>query len=630
MNKLSDIYSWFSRRTDPYLLLLICLSLFALVPLLSPGYFYSAHDGRHSVFYLAMFDAAIQDGALWPRWAMHHIQGYGYPTFIIQAPLGFYLAEIFVLLGAGYTVAVKWAWAVGFMMSGWGIYQLVFHWLTQNSTIKKAHSSANLNNIRLAAVVAGLLYVYLPYHLTGIYVRAAINDTTLFAWYPWVILAFDRLIIQGMALGWQRRAAIALFCLAGTLLTHTFALISFAPFLMLFVLFRLITWTIYEEDGRSRWQRFYTGSLLTGGAGIGALLLCANFLLPLLVEGQHLEQQVYVTDTYDFRNHFVYWGQFFSPFWGYGFSDDPTGVNDGMGFQLGLMALIMMIYAISTVYQAWNSSVSRQPPNFLALTIYLILAMVVLLWLMTPTSTWLWEAMPVLAIIQFPWRLLALAAFTVSALSGLTIWILFAEADEQNPMALLLICLVVILASWPYIDTELQAVEPWREDGRAVYRFEREHPDMIAYTEWVQEPFTQSPMTADYEAENYQEKAGKIESLTRFGLTDGKGEMLTQMSRGASAEATVRVDSDSAVLQIHLYYFPGWQVRVDGDVVDHRVSNPHGLMEVDLLRGQHHVIVSMEATPIRQLGMVLSSLTLGLALWFIRKRGPNTDYVQNI
>ena len=43
-----------------------------------------------------------RDGALWPRWAMHHIQGYGYPTFIIQSPLGFYVAEAFMLLGAGW------------------------------------------------------------------------------------------------------------------------------------------------------------------------------------------------------------------------------------------------------------------------------------------------------------------------------------------------------------------------------------------------------------------------------------------------------------------------------------------------------------------------------------------------
>src|SRR5262245_21118319 len=89
------------------MLLLIGLTLLTLAPLYNSDYFFDAHDGRHSVFYLIMFDASLRDGALWPRWAMHHIQGYGYPTFIIQAPMGFYFAEFFVLLGAGYTLAVK-------------------------------------------------------------------------------------------------------------------------------------------------------------------------------------------------------------------------------------------------------------------------------------------------------------------------------------------------------------------------------------------------------------------------------------------------------------------------------------------------------------------------------------------
>src|SRR3954447_3270852 len=163
-------------RLDPYLLLLFALTLPALAPLLSPGYFYEAHDGRHSVFYLIMFDASIRDGAWWPRWAMHHIQGYGYPTFIIQAPLGFYLAEIFVRLGAGYTLAAKWAWATGFLVGGWGMYQLVVYWLTPHSrplAEPVSEKTPRLDSVRLAALVAGLLYVFIPYHLVDIYVRAA-------------------------------------------------------------------------------------------------------------------------------------------------------------------------------------------------------------------------------------------------------------------------------------------------------------------------------------------------------------------------------------------------------------------------------------------------------------------------
>ena len=92
-------------RVDPWLLLLVGLMLPALAPLWLPGYPFDAHDGRHSVFYQVMFHASLLDGEWWPRWAMHHNQGMGYPTFLIQAPLGHYLSELFVLLGGSFTLA---------------------------------------------------------------------------------------------------------------------------------------------------------------------------------------------------------------------------------------------------------------------------------------------------------------------------------------------------------------------------------------------------------------------------------------------------------------------------------------------------------------------------------------------
>ncbi|MFN2169659.1 MAG: hypothetical protein ACK2U9_25790, partial [Anaerolineae bacterium] len=339
-------------RIDPYLILLLVLSSFVLIPLLAPGYFYEAHDGRHSVFYIAMFDASLADGALWPRWAMHHIQGYGYPTFVIQAPLGFYIGAFFSWFGIGYTAAAKLVWALAFYASAWGLYALVRYLVARVPHPPVWPEREQIDPVRAAALVAGLIYVYAPYHLVDIYVRGALNDTLLLAWFPWVLLAFDRLIARGGEPGWMRRLGTAMLVLAGTLLTHSFALISFAPFLVIFVFFRLgLAWTERQASGFA-WPGLAGRTVLAGIGGIGALLLTSTFLFPLIVEGQHLQQQVYVTNTYDFRNHFVYFGQFFSPFWGFGFSDDPAGVNDGMSFQVGLMPLLMLIVGLLMLFEA--------------------------------------------------------------------------------------------------------------------------------------------------------------------------------------------------------------------------------------------------------------------------------------
>ncbi len=422
-------------RPDPTLLLLLALCLPLLGPLFAPGYIYDTHDGRHSVFYLIQFDASLRDGAWWPRWAMHHIQGYGYPTFLIQAPLGLYLGEIFVLLGAGFTLAAKLSWAVGVLAGAWGMYALVKFWLrvpcsvssvdsarlaeaTRNTQHAPRTTHQPFDPVPLAALVAAVLYTYFPYHIADLYVRGALNDSLLLGWLPWVFLVFDRLLLGGATQGWPRRLGVAMLVLAGTLLTHTFALLSIAPLLVTFVLFRLAQG--WRRDGLP-WRP----ALLAAAGGVGALLLCSIFLLPLFAEGRFLQQQVYVTDTYDFRNHFVQFGQYFSPFWGFGFSDDPLGANDGMSFALGPLLIILGIGALFVVGQARRARAEM---------IYLLAAGLALLLVMTPLAQPLWEALPPLAVIQFPWRLLALAGFVFSALGGLVAWNLADRTSQPAEM----------------------------------------------------------------------------------------------------------------------------------------------------------------------------------------------------
>lgn len=603
--------AWLAR-IDPYLVLLLGSSLLALTPLAAPGYFYEAHDGRHSVFYLQMFDASFRSGAWWPRWAMHHIQGYGYPTFLIQAPLGFYLGELFVLLGAGITLAAKLTWVVGFLGGAWGVYRLVLHWL-QDAKAQQTRFVNGLDPARLCAVVAGVLYGFIPYHLVDIYVRAALNDTLLLAWFPWVFLAFDRLITQGGAAGWTRRLAVATLLLGATLLTHTFALISFAPLVVSFVLFLLI-YTMRHQSARP--GPVIGRVVMAGFAGGAALLLTTIFLLPLFLEAQrYLEQQVYVTNTYDFRRHFVQIGQYFSPFWGFGYSDDPTGANDGMSFQVGLLPLLLSFVAL---FLPWRQARLRW------LAGYLGAALLVLLFFMSPWAQPIWEAAPALSVIQFPWRLLALVALLVSALGGLTLYqLLMAAEDEAATVGVLVIGFLVIIGSGPYVAANLQPVEPWREDGRAVYQFEREHPDMIAYTTWVQgKPFTTSPMSQDYEAPAYSEIHGYTNNLTRLAITQGVGEILENYSFGSRFGGRVRMVRAGTV-RIHLYYFPGWEVLVNGKPALYRVAAPYGLIETDLPVGEHRIDVRMGWTPVRLVGAAVSGavlfVVLVLLVWPVRR-----------
>lgn len=594
-------------RIDPYLLLLLILVLPSLAPLAAPGYWFDAHDGRHSVFFLQMFDASIRDGALWPRWALHHNQGLGYPTFLIQAPLGFYIAESFVLLGASITSAVKLAWLTGAWVGAWGLYQLVCTWLAASPARRpfSTHGDGQpLDGVRLAALVAGLLYTYAPYHLVGLYVRGALADTLLLAWLPWLVLAFDRLLVHGAAAGWPRRVGVAALVFAGTLLTHAFALLSIAPFVVTLVLFRLLQ---HARRQGTPWRI----ALLAGSAGGLALLLYAVFLLPLLVEGRYLDQQVYVSGGYDFRNHFVQLGQFFSPFWGFGYSDDPAGANDGMPFQLGALLIILALAALFGLRRAMQARAEM---------VYLLLMGGGLLFVMSPLAQPLWEAVPPLAVIQFPWRLLAVAAFVFSVLGGLALWNLLPAVlpGQRGEGGLVVISLLAIWASYPYIQAQISPVEAWREDGRAVYQFEREHPDMLGYTVWVSQPFTTTALSAAFAAPDYAESRGDAPTAGRLEVIAGAGEVTASYVGGSSAGGAVTMQTPGMV-RLNVYYFPGWAVTVDGQPVEIQPDPVFGAIQVALPPGQHRIDAHFADTPVRTAALLISAaalvLALGLVLW---------------
>jgi hypothetical protein len=606
------------RRLDPILILLLALTVLALAPLLGNGYFFSAHDGRHSVFFVAMFDEAIRDGALWPRWAMHHSQGYGYPTFVIQAPFAFYVAEIFILLGAGITNAVKLAWGVSTISAGWGMYVLVRAWTEtapRNSQLAPRNPQFAIRTSHLAALIAALLYVFIPYRLLDMYVRAALAETMLLAWFPWAFWAFDRLIVAGLRPGWQGRLFVAALTLGVLLMTHVIALITFTPLLMLFVLFRL--WHVHRIDaaGLSWLKRM----ALAAAGGFAGLLLAFVFIVPLLAEGPLLNHEDFISDTYDYQRHFVFWGQFFSPFWGYGYSDDPNGANDGLGFQVGVIPWIL---ALTGGVLFWRGKArggtDEEDRTMRPLTIFLLVVTLGILVVMTPWAAPLWQMAPPLSVIQFPWRLLGLAAFTVSAVGGLVIGRLLTHIEAEEATGGVLVAgVLVALASFSYAQpAALQPIEPWREDGRAVFEFETQHPDMYGYTRLVEETFDASPMTPQYQDPDFSN-----DKIERLAILRGEGNVLSHYSRGHSFGGDVEL-STPGVVQVRVYEHPGWQAHIDGQPVAHRVSPPYGLIELDVPAGQHSIDVRMGSTTIRTVSAVISVATLGvlILLWALSKK----------
>ena len=58
--------------------------------------------------------------------------------------------------------------------------------------------------------------------------------------------------------------------------------------------------------------------------------------------------------------------------------------------------------------------------------------------------------------------------------------------------------------------------------------------------------------------------------------------------------------TDPVQLRVATFYFPGWQLSVDGQVRPLSVQNPYGLMDFGLDAGTHQVELAFGPTPLRR------------------------------
>jgi hypothetical protein len=609
----------FAGSTALDLALILAASMFAWGALLAPTYFLQAHDARHSVFFLLEFDKAFSDGALYPRWGIDFALGYGYPLFSYYSPVAYYLAEAFHLLGAGLTDAVKITYVISTIGSGWAMYGFVRRLFG-----------------RRAGVLAAVVYMFAPYHLVDVYVRSSFAEHVAYVFLPLTFWAFHNLMEEpGLT-----QVALAALAYAGLILTHDATFMIATPLLMAYCAYLLVrrAGTPPGEVRRPRNERAMIGAATStllkraagaGGAAILAFALSAVLLFPVLLERDFIAQSQWTQGSFDYVKHFTFLGQLLSPFWGYGYAGG--GVKNDMSLQLGIVAVILAVLSA-----AWQPRGRRRGQ-----WAFFLLASLALVALMTPLSQPLWQALPLVSLVQFPWRLLLPATLTLSVTAGALVSTtdinlpdtlsraLGGEATDAGVVAGVrgfhpgrgygslawVLCLVAVLAAQSYAVPQYTPLDPRSETEKAIVDFETFYPpDRVGTTAWVQKQPTTSPLVAEYLADR---------PLTRAHLLSGAGEVHTTLSAGRSIEAAVNTPA-GATAQFYVYYFPGWEARIDGQPVAIRPEGPQALLTLDVPAGDHRLLLRFIDTPMGQWGQIVSlaSLVATAALAVLgRRRG---------
>ena len=526
--------------------LLTILGFPAWRPLLAPGYS-GGHDGLFHLFRLVELDGAIRAGVLYPRLAPNLALGYDYPVFSYYSPLSVYLAELFRLGGLGYADAVKVALGLSVVAAGWSMLLFARSFLP-----------------RLDAFLAALAYTYLPYLLVDVYVRGAIAEALALALLPLCLWAFRRLADRPDA----GRIAVAGLSLAALLLAHNVTTLFFLPVLGAYWLFSL------AADGRARTVGGAARRALGAAAAVAlGLALAAFYWAPALFERDLVASGQLIESFFDYHEQFQPVSRLVQTSLAYDYGYDWS---QRILFRAGLVQVALS--ALGCLAALMRAG-ARRHALFWGAVLAAGLA------LQTSRSAPLWEAVPLAAYVQFPWRLLALVGVASSVLVGYLGGALSARPAwlARGGAALLAVALLAsALADLRYGGSALREenVRPW-----TIQRIDLDRK-LVAATrgEYLPRWATTAPF-----------------DFRELPADDGAGEGLRLTVREAGpfgADLDVEAERPARVL-FDRFYFPGWQVRVDGQPAPARPFGPLGLLATEVPAGEHRLAVWFGETPLR-------------------------------
>ena len=605
---------------DPLFWLAAALTIFAVAPFLLPGYFWGANDARHHVYFLFEYDRVVQDGIWWPRWSPDFAFGYGYPFFNIYGLFSHFLAELLLhFLGFSHTAAIEAIFVVSIVGSAAAMYAFVRSW-----------------GGRQAALIASLVYVYAPYHLLNLYVRGNLAESMAFVWLPLCLWTVRQAIVRP-SFRWVAGAAVSY---AGLMLTSNLVIVLFTPLLGLYLL--TVAYAHVAPDGVSvrglpakiwlmRWVRAALLPVIGLVAGLG---LSAIFWLPMLLERQYVRVDQWFDGRYNFRGNFVHFFQLFSPRWGFGVS--AVGPDDPIGFQLGVIPLIL---AVLGVMLAWR------PARRLRWEIVcFVLAGGATAFLTLQAAAPLWE-LPVLGAVlgfaQFPWRWFSVATLCLAALAGLPMLPDVHSSDRRSLLALAAVAGLVLLGSYPLLRVEITEPAEGPVGLAALMRFQQSSDEMTGSTAWVKEIPTWSPMADEYiSKERAGESVTPVASMVDYTTLNYHRETGFVVNSEARTSVMEEVwywsPLEGRRIVYNQFYYPGWRAYLldgpGGEPVQELEIVPEeegtlGRMTVPVPVGEGYVLLRFEDTTPRIAGRWISWATaavlIGAGAWLAwsRRRG---------
>lgn len=537
--------------------IVLSLAVCRMFFLLGHGQFFLNHDANGYGLRLIEFRDCVWNGVLFPQWCFHFRGGLGSPYFNYYQPGFFYAAS---LTPSGLPLAQQLGWTLaGYSLAGYcGMLALV----GRRCSV-------------VAGTLAGTFLLTAPYIHTELYMRGDFSEYAAMMLTPGFLAALLRYCERPTRWAGFFGATLA----AMIVMTH--------PAIAL-VLYGLIA-VILAGAALSRASLFWAirgFTLLALGAGLSAV-----YWFPVFQESRYASVEK-MWDGQILEGYYHYSRHFLQLSW---LLNDSVESPAAVPVKLGLCPTLVTVLGLLVVAKQWQKRELLQR-HTAAVCLFLLCGS---LYLMSSSSAWLWDSLPLLGRIQFPWRLMSLVSITMAGLAGLAMFAF--EKRGQRACVLGLLCVLLV---WPAM-TRARPQETHFQEPRSAQELADQFfaPDFAG--EWL-------PRGA---------KGLQIDPRTRQVLTNPPATVRDYQIRQGALECTLRTEQKTSVLLPH-YDFPvGFSATLNGQTVPISRS-PIGFMRIDVPANFQGVLrVVWQMTNAKRQGALISLLVaLAGAGWLIAHR----------
>jgi len=503
---------------------------------------YSYVDGPCNLY--GYSDACVRDGIFPCRWSADSGKGYGEPLFNYYAQFPYWLAELVHISGLSLLDSAKVVYGLSLILSGLTMFLLARrYWGTAGG------------------MVSAVLYLYAPYRAVDVWVRGALPEALAFIYYPLIIYFLD-LYADKRRVKYILGFAIALALLVTT---HNLSFVMFVPFLGVYWLVK----SVRLKSFGSFW------GLVAGG--LLAFALSAYYLLPVIAESGLVSLSATTQGYYDFHIHFTTLNELFiSRFWGYGAS---LWARKFLSVSIGQLHWILPLFLI--VFGVLKRKINQ---SFLVFCLLGLGA----LFLTHGKSSFIWNLVPFMKYIQFPWRYLSIALFFLSLAGGYAA-LIFTGKFRLVLTLIIFICVVINFNFfrpdiWRNITDQGEYSGPLWDEGRS-----------SSLTDFW--PASAPSVPSDFAPRD-------VNFLQGSGFTE------TAVKKSQSAQYLVQALDIPGKISLPIAYFPGWTVYVNNHLTQIYPGGQLGLITLAVPAGPSRIQAVFKDTPIRTVGNMISLLAL--------------------